>query len=84
MVAKESFTGGSNKYTMGIDVEDSEDGEPVDLELETRILNIMRDFAQWIYDGLEKEHEYRLSDEEIENTIRANEYQFQAATGKVV
>lgn len=73
---------------MGIELsdgdEEGEGGISLTVELETRVLNLMQDFAQWIYDGLEAEYNYRLSDEAIEETIRANEYQFQAATGKVV
>jgi hypothetical protein len=73
-----------HKYAMGIDSEDSETGEPVDLELETKILELMRDFAEWIYRSLQAEWDYRLSNESIEETIRINEYKFNAATGKVV
>ena len=69
---------------MGVDVEDAEDGEEGEIELEAKVLRLMQDFAQWIYDGLQEEYDYRLSDEAIEEAIRANEYQFQAATGKVV
>ena len=36
----------------------------------------MRDFAQWIYDGLEAEYEYRQSDEVIDEAMIANEYEF--------
>ena len=73
---------------MSLELSDDDDptgeGEYLDLALETRVLDLMRDFAEWIYRSLEQEYEYRLSDEAIEDTIRANDYQFQAATGKVV
>ena len=36
----------------------------------------MRDFAQWIYDSLEKEYEYQMSDEFVTENIEANEYEF--------
>lgn len=36
----------------------------------------MRAFADWIYDQLEKEYDYQTSDEQIEESIRANEYEF--------
>ena len=77
-----------HKYTMGCTVEDEQaefgDEDHIDLALETKVLDLMRDFAQWIYDGMEQEYEYRLSDEAIEDMIRENEYTFQAATGKRV
>jgi predicted DNA-binding protein len=44
----------------------------------------MRDFADWIYKGLEAEYDYRLSDENIDERIGDGEYQFQSATGKIV
>jgi hypothetical protein len=77
-----------HKYSMSLELEDGDDPDGDDsrlnLELETRVLNLMRDFAEWIYRSLEQEYDYRLSDEAIEETIRANDYKFQAATGKVV
>jgi hypothetical protein len=39
-------------------------------------LELMRDFAQWIYDGLEAEYDYRMSDAAIDESIEANEYEF--------
>lgn len=40
------------------------------------ITNAMRGFADWIYSQLEKEHEYRMSDDAIDDTISVNEYEF--------
>jgi hypothetical protein len=53
---------------------------PAQKEVEQRyaegMLGLMRDFAQWIYDGLEEEYNYRQSDEAVDEDIRANEYDF--------
>lgn len=38
---------------------------------------ILRDFMHWIYRQLEKEYEYRMSDESIDDFIKANEYTFE-------
>ena len=40
------------------------------------ILDIMRSFADWIYSQLEKEYEYIMSDENVDENIRCNEYEF--------
>jgi hypothetical protein len=74
-----------HKYTMGCTVEDAETGDELeDVELEEKILDLMRDFADWIYKGLEAEYDYRLSDENIDERIGCGEYQFDAETGEVV
>jgi hypothetical protein len=54
--------------------------EPRDVahEDETELLSIMRDFADWIYRALEEEFDYQNSDEQIDETIRANEYEFKS------
>jgi len=38
----------------------------------------LRDFADWIYKQLEQEHDYLLSDEVVDESIVANEYEFNA------
>lgn len=37
---------------------------------------IVSDFADWIYRALEKEYDYRMSDECVDGDIRANDYEF--------
>lgn len=37
---------------------------------------IVSDFADWIYRALEKEYGYQMSDECVDESIRANEYEF--------
>jgi hypothetical protein len=71
--------------TMSVTVEDAETGDELeDVEPEEKILDLMRDFAEWIYRGLEAEYDYRLSDENIDERIGCGEYQFDAETGEVV
>ena len=45
-------------------------------DAEDDIAQLMRDFADWIYDQLEKEYEYQCSDNVVEESIIANEYEF--------
>jgi hypothetical protein len=43
---------------------------------ETELTDILRDFCQWAYHLLEKEYEYLVSDEAIEESLIANECEF--------
>jgi hypothetical protein len=43
---------------------------------ERDLVNAARDFMKWIYRHLEKEYEYQNSDEQIAETIQANQYTF--------
>ncbi len=45
---------------------------------EEYIIDAMRDFADWIYKKLREEYEYLMSDEQVDETILANEYEFTA------
>jgi len=63
-----------HKYTMSTELPDA--SENVTADDEERILELMRDFAQWIYEGLEEEYDYRTSDECLDETMIANEYEF--------
>jgi hypothetical protein len=66
-----------HKHTMAAEVYKGQDDAPEDAAKE--ILESMRDFAQWIWDGLRQEYEYRMGDECVEESIRANEYEFLAS-----
>ena len=67
----------SHSNTMSIDVEyTGEDYREVETSDEEDIAQLMRDFADWIYSNLEKEYEYQNSDTAVEETILANEYEF--------
>ena len=43
---------------------------------EDTVIQCMRDFADWIYQRLEKEYDYQTSDEVIAETCEANGYEF--------
>lgn len=45
-------------------------------DVEGTISQALRDFADWIYSQLEKEHEHQNSDAAVEENILANEYEF--------
>jgi len=45
-------------------------------ELDEDLLEQFRYLAQWLYSRLESEYEYLNSDEVVEESIRANEYEF--------
>ena len=72
---------GVHEMTMSVEVYDEETGEELwgedgDDEIVKTILEAMRDFARWIYKNLEAEYDYPTSDEAIDETIRANDYEF--------
>lgn len=52
------------------------DGEDANDDASEAIAEALRDFANWIYRTLESEYEYFMSDECVDDTIRANEYEF--------
>ena len=45
-------------------------------EDEDTLIELARDFMDWIYRILEKEWEYLNADEQVDESIRANEYEF--------
>ncbi len=72
---------GSNYYshsgTMHVDVWDSRRSMYADLgDAEDDLADLMRSFADWIYTRLEREFEFLTSDEQIDEAICANEYEF--------
>jgi hypothetical protein len=52
------------------------DGDSVPAEAEEELTQLLRDLADWIYKQLESEYEWRLSDENVDESIRINEYEF--------
>jgi hypothetical protein len=63
-----------HEYTM--DVETTINGWNVGGETETDMTEIMRDLARWLYRSLRDEYEWLTSDEQVDESIRANEYEF--------
>ena len=45
-------------------------------DTDEELTQLLRDFADWIYKQLESEHDYRMSDECVDEDIQANEYEF--------
>lgn len=66
-----------HEYSMSVDCSNWLDDyrEISDSDCED-VLELMRDFARWIYSQLQAEYEYRMSDECIDETLEANEYEF--------
>jgi hypothetical protein len=54
---------------------DDEDKNLSDAEHD-KVVEALRDFANWMYRKLEEEHDYRLSDEVIAEEIKNNEVEF--------
>lgn len=60
--------------SVSIDVESER--RRVTEEDEETVKDLLRDCMHWIYRNLEREYEYRNSDEQVDESIRANEYEF--------
>lgn len=71
----------THENTVGFDVR--RDGEGVGANLESAAAKIGRDFMRWAYRQLEKEHEWRNADDQVDDNIRANEYEFDENGGRV-
>jgi hypothetical protein len=52
------------------------DGCDVDADTEDGITEFLRDFMRWIYARLEAEYIYCNADEQVDDNIRCNEYEF--------
>lgn len=71
------YHSGCMEVTFGIDAfgRDDFDAE-LDASIDQRLTQAMRDFADWIYSQLEKEHDWLTADEQVDESISANEYTF--------
>jgi hypothetical protein len=58
-----------------IDVEDNRRYEPSE-SADDGIQELLRDFMYWIYKQLEAQYDYTMSDENVDESIRINEYTF--------
>lgn len=65
-----------HEYAMSVDVFDGEGGDLEDEEATSLFLEIMRDFARWIHQGISDEYDSRMEDEYVDDSIRANKYEF--------
>ena len=64
-----------HEHTARIEVYDRHD-DRVPEAIEDMIAEALRDLMRWIYRQLEAEWEYALADEQVDDTIEANEYEF--------
>ena len=64
-----------HSHSVSIDVERSDEQSVSRDDYET-VEELLRDFMDWIYSRLEDENDWLNSDEQIDETIRANEYEF--------
>lgn len=60
---------------MSVDVFDRENDYSTNVDHDG-ITQALRDFADWIYRQLETEYEWRMADEQVDDAITANEYEF--------
>lgn len=63
--------------TMSVTVEHSTHDERVTVDIENAIQELMRGFANWIYNQLETEYNYQMSDSIVDEMMIANEYEFE-------
>lgn len=66
----------SRDNNMSVIVTDGTEYGNVPLTAESTIEDAMTDFAHWFYKTLESEYEYQNADEQVDESIRANEYEF--------
>ena len=66
----------SHEHCTEIEVFDFRDGQYTRHDWHDAIAEPLRDFMRWIYRQLESEHEWLTGDENVDETIRINEYEF--------
>lgn len=65
-----------HSHTMQVEAHTTHHDRHLNDDDEQHLKELMRDLADWLYCQLEKEYEYLTSDEAVEESIRANEYEF--------
>lgn len=68
----------SHAYSMRFEFEGATETQ------ESEIGECLRDFANWIYDQLQREYDYRMSDENVAESIQINDYEFDENGARVV
>lgn len=60
------------------DVEENPTQEALDhwFEDEKTLIGLMREFADWIFEQVKADYEWTMSDENVDECIKANEYEF--------
>lgn len=69
-----------HEYSVAIAVFEDQDCRAIEAGVEDNeaVSEALRDFMRWIYRRLEAEHDWLMSDEQVDDTIIANEYEFTA------
>lgn len=70
-----------HEYSTSIDVTRVKSHEYIDcvtVQDTEHVSDLLHDFMRWIYRNLEREYEYHNADEQVDESIRANEYTFTA------
>lgn len=57
---------------------DSSNYQDMTSEQESQVTNLLREFADWIYSRLSSEYDWLMSNENIDESILVNEYEFDA------
>lgn len=65
-----------HEYSTDIEIYHDDDDADVELEDEKAVVEELRNFMRWIYHQLKAEYEYLNSDENVDENIRINEYDF--------
>lgn len=71
-----------HERSMSIEVYDYRTGNDAPTGAHLEVVECMVDFARWMHKRIEAEYDYRMSDEQVDESIRANEYEFTEA-GKI-
>ena len=64
-----------HEMTIGFDVDAKRD------DTRDSLVELARDAMRWVYRQLEEEYEYQTANEQVDDAIRANEYEFTAQGG---
>lgn len=66
----------SHANCTNINVYDNRDGEYVSADTHDALTEALRDFMHWIYRQLETEYHWLNADEQVDESIRCNQYEF--------
>jgi hypothetical protein len=65
-----------HENTTEIEVFNDLDPDAITADTEDAVRELLRDFMRWIYRQLEADYDYRMSDENVDDSIQANRYEF--------
>lgn len=72
----EANVGSRRDYMISVEVYDRDDRYRYIGDAEDEVRDLLNDFNDWMFERLEDEYEYLTSDEVVEESIIANEYEF--------